>query len=171
MPITHHRRRSVGQADRALKAKNARDLARDLRTSFSKAMYAFVVAIVGAALLFARWRRMGRAGQPPGRRHCVGMQVIVYHHGRDHESCFRTRTDAESVLRGAPAEVTNFVNRIVRGRNAASSRISARRTPTLQVCSRTVLQAPWLRRRRYPLGYRQKAQDIGKCVTYCRTRK
>ena len=109
-------------APRGMGTTNTRDLARGLKISFRNILYAFVVGIAGGAPFLH-----DKNGWKDSDIHLgdviVSTQVIEYDFGREYESGFRRRTDVESVLARAPAEVANFTNLFRRGQSKAFQRI------------------------------------------------
>jgi nucleoside phosphorylase len=109
-------------APRNMGTTNTRDLARGLNISFRNILYAFVVGIAGGA----PFQHDGN-GWKDSDIHLgdviVSTQMIQYDFGKEYDHGFRRRTDVESVLPRAPAEVANFVNLFRRGQSAAFRRI------------------------------------------------
>ncbi|KAK6442007.1 hypothetical protein LTR95_001747, partial [Oleoguttula sp. CCFEE 5521] len=89
---------------------------------------------------------------------------------REYENGFRRRTEEESVLPRAPAEVTNFVNQFVRGRSEAFKQVL--RKTNVDIAEHNKLQGgedgyylhPGLNADVvYDMGYRHKHQDTNQC--------
>lgn len=109
-------------APRDMGTTNTRDLARQLRFSFPNIVYAFVVGICGGAPFLYNGKdwvdsdiRLGDV--------IISTQVIQFDFGKENESGFARKSEVESTLPRAPAEVANFVNKFVRGRGSAFKRL------------------------------------------------
>jgi nucleoside phosphorylase len=158
-------------APRAMGTTNTRDLARGLHMSYPNILYAFVVGIAGGApFLFdgTKWK----ASEIQLGDVIVSTHVIEYDFGREHENGFRRRTDLESVLPRAPAEVTNFVNLFVRGRSQAFQRILQKTNTDLANCKGFETGKVEFHEHPgsdmdnvYDLGYRHKHQEPTDCLT------
>ncbi|GAB7336893.1 hypothetical protein MBLNU13_g00812t2 [Cladosporium sp. NU13] len=157
-------------APRDMGTTNTRDLARGLHISFPNISYAFVVGIAGGAP-FVHDRSGWKASDIQLGDVIVSTQVIEYDFGREHENGFRRRTDVESVLPRAPAEVTNFVNQFRRGRGQAFQRVLRKTNIDLADCSGLETGEEAYHEHPgpdkdyvYALGYRHKHQDSGDCA-------
>jgi nucleoside phosphorylase len=157
-------------APRDMGTTNTRDLARGLRISFPSITYAFVVGITGGAPFVPEG-----SGWKASDIHLgdviVSTQVIEYDFGREYENGFKRRTNVESVLPHAPAEVTNFVNQFVRGRGQAFKRILRKTNADLADCSGFEVGEKGYHEHPgpdkddvYDLGYHHKHQDPGECA-------
>jgi nucleoside phosphorylase len=157
-------------APRDMGTTNTRDLARSLRISFPNITYAFVVGITGGAPFVP-----DGSGWKASNIHLgdiiVSTQVIEYDFGREYENGFRRRTNVESVLSKAPAEVTNFVNQFVRGNGRAFQRVLRKTNADLRDFDRLETgrngyhEHPGPRTDDvYDSGYRHKHQEPGKCA-------
>jgi nucleoside phosphorylase len=157
-------------APRDMGTTNTRDLARGLHISFPNITYAFVVGIAGGAPFVP-----DGSGWKPSDIHLgdviVSTQVIEYDFGREYENGFRRRTNVESVLSKAPAEVTNFVNQFVRGRSQAFKRILQKTNADLADCGRLETGEKEYHEHPgpnkdyvYDLGYRHKHQNPEDCA-------
>ena len=157
-------------APRNMGTTNTRDLARGLRISFPTISYAFVVGIAGGAPFL-----YGKNGWKESDIHLgdviVSTQVIEYDFGREHENGFRRRTDVESVLPRAPAEVTNFVNQFVRGKSMAFRRVLRKTMADLAFCDGFETGEDGYHEHPgpgtddvYGMGYRHKHRDLKKCA-------
>ncbi|KAM0710568.1 hypothetical protein Q7P35_002239 [Cladosporium inversicolor] len=155
-------------APRDMGTTNTRDLARSLRISFPNIMYAFVVGITGGAPFVP-----DGIGWKASNIHLgdiiVSTQVIEYDFGREYENGFKRRTNVESVLSKAPAEVTNFVNQFVRGKGWAFQRVLRKTNTDLRGFDRLETGKngyhvhPGPRTDDvYDLGYRHKHRDSSK---------
>jgi nucleoside phosphorylase len=157
-------------APQAMGTTNTRDLARGLSISFRNISWAFVVGIAGGAPFVpdgAGWKESGiQLGDV-----VVSTQVIEYDFGREYENGFRRKTDVESVLPRAPAEVTNFINQMKLGRSKAFRRVLAKTNADL--ASHKELQTGEGKYHEHPgpdadhvygLGYRHKHQDSAVCA-------
>lgn len=157
-------------APRDMGTTNTRDLARGLHISFPNISYAFVVGIAGGAPFVpdgGSWKvsdiHLGDV--------IVSTQVVEYDFGREHENGFKRRTDVESVLPRAPAEVTNFVNQFVRGRGQAFQRILRKTNADLASCGGFETGEKGYHEHPgpdkdyvYDLGYRHKHQNPKECA-------
>jgi hypothetical protein len=101
----------------------------------------------------------------------VSTQVIEYDYGKDYDNGFKRRTDVENTLPRAPAEVTIFVNRFVRGKGQTFQRVLPKTNADLRDFGRLETgrnayhEHPGPRTDDvYDLGYRHKHQDPGKCA-------
>jgi nucleoside phosphorylase len=157
-------------APRDMGTTNTRDLARSLRISFPNITYAFVVGITGGAPFVP-----DGSGWKASNIHLgdiiVSTQVIEYDFGREYENGFRRRTNVESVLSKAPAEVTNFVNQFVRGKGRAFQRVLRKTNGDLCDFGRLETgrngyhEHPGPRTDDvYDLGYRHKHRDSSNCT-------
>jgi nucleoside phosphorylase len=157
-------------APRDIGTTNTRDLARGLHISFPNISYAFVVGIAGGAP-FVPEGNSWKASDIHLGDVIVSTQVIEYDFGREHENGFKRRTDVESVLPRAPAEVTNFVNQFVRGRGQAFQRILRKTNVDLAGCGvfetgeKGYHEHPGANKDDvYDLGYRHKHQNPKECA-------
>jgi nucleoside phosphorylase len=157
-------------APRKAGTTNTRDLARGLRISFPNILYAFVVGIAGGAPFLH-----GKHGWKESDIHLgdviVSTQLIEHDFGRELENGFRRRTDIESVLPRAPAEVANFVNQFVRGRSRAFQRVLRKTNVDLAYCDTFETSKSGYHEHPgpgkddvYGLGYRHKHRDPKKCA-------
>ena len=157
-------------APRAMGTTNTRDLARGLRISFPNITYAFVVGIAGGAS-FEPDGSDWKASDIHRGDVIVSTHVIEYDFGRQYENGFRRRTDVESVLPRAPAEVTNFVNQLVGGRSQAFQRILRKTNADLTDCRRFETGEKGYHTHPgpdkddvYDSGHRHKHQDPAQCA-------
>jgi nucleoside phosphorylase len=157
-------------APRGMGTTNTRHLARGLQISFRNISWAFVVGIAGGAPFVhdgSGWKESDiHLGDV-----IVSTQVIEYDFGREYENGFKRRTNVESVLPHAPAEVTNFVNQFVRGRGQAFKRILRKTNADLADCSGFEVGEKGYHEHPgpdkddvYDLGYHHKHQDPGECA-------
>lgn len=157
-------------APRGMGTTNTRDLARGLKISFRNILYAFVVGIAGGA----PFRHDGNHWKDSDIHLgdvIVSTHVIEYDFGKDYENGFRRRTEVESALPRAPAEVANFVNQFVRGRSMAFRRILQKTNADLARCERFETGENGFHEHPgpgkddvYALEYRHRHQDPEVCV-------
>lgn len=120
-------------AARDVGVTNTRDLARQIRFSFPNISYALLVGICGGAPFLHN-----SEGWVDSDIHLgdvvVSTQVIPFDFGREYDNAFVRKSEIESTLPRAPAEITNFVNRFVRGRGNAFKRLSSGTNLELSEC-------------------------------------
>lgn len=111
-------------APRDMGTTNTRDLARQLRFSFPSISYALVVGICGGAPFLYTGGEWTESDIHLGDV-IISTHVIQFDFGREYENGFTRRTEIESSLPRAPAEVANLINRFVRGKGSAFKRLLA----------------------------------------------
>jgi nucleoside phosphorylase len=154
-------------APRDVGTTNTRQLSTSLRISFPNILYAFVVGIAGAAPFIYKGDKWAPSDIQLGDV-VISTQVIEYDFGKTYDNGFRRKTDVESALPRAPADVANFVNVFSRGHSAAYRRI-------LRKTNSDIAQHDGLQEETYkhpgpdrdnvfPLTYRHKHQDPTTCT-------
>lgn len=118
-------------APRDMGNTNMRDLARQLRLSFPSILYALVVGICGGAPFLHDGKDWTESQIHLGDV-IISTHVIQYDFGKQYENGFVRRSDAESSLPRAPAEVANFINKFVRGKGNAFKRLLSGTNASLQ---------------------------------------
>lgn len=158
-------------APRKAGTTNTRDLARGLRISFPKISYAFVVGIAGGAPFVCRKNGWEESGIHLGDV-IVSTQLIEHDFGKELENGLRRRTDVESVLPRAPAEVANFLIPFVRGKSRAFQRVLRKTNVDIVRCDKFEMGETENREHPgpgkddvYDLGYRHKHRDPKACAT------
>ncbi|KAK6442249.1 hypothetical protein LTR95_001524 [Oleoguttula sp. CCFEE 5521] len=149
---------------------NTRDLARGLKISFPNISYAFVVGIAGGAPFVHDGKEWKESDIQLGDL-IVSTQVIEYDFGREYENGFRRKPGVEEILPRAPAEVANFINRMVGGKRRAFLRILNKTNGDLasfenfDAGNRGDCAHPGPDRDRvYALGYRHKHREAAGCA-------
>jgi nucleoside phosphorylase len=155
-------------APRDVGTTSTRQLETSLRISFPNILYAFVVGIAGAAPLIYDGDRWIPSNIQLGDV-VISTQVIEYDFGKTYENGFRRKTDVENALPRAPAEVTNFVNKLSRGHSAAYRRILRKTNSDIarldEIQDVTYYHPGPDRDNVFPLTYRHKHQDPTTCTT------